>query len=98
MGKFTIFGLIALAATGAAFADEPIRVTGCVEQGVEAGCLVLRAAAGKLYNITAAKPAPAPGAYGEVAGTLKSDAMSICMQGAVVDPATWTAKEGSCPK
>jgi hypothetical protein len=98
MDKSAIVAVLALAAASPAFADQPIRVVGCVEAGVEAGCLVLRAADGKVYNVTAAKPAPAIGAFGEIAGTIKDDAMSICMQGPIVSPAAWTAKQGACPK
>jgi len=98
MGKSAVFGLLALAAASPAFAGQPIRVEGCVEAGVEAGCLVLRATDGKVYNVTAAKPAPAIGAFGEIAGSIKDDAMSICMQGPIVSPAAWTAKHGACPK
>ena len=98
MGKSAVVALLALAAASPAFADEPIRVEGCVAAGVESGCLVLRAADGKVYNVTAAKPKPAIGAYGEIVGAIKSDAMSFCMQGPIVDPAAWTAKAGACPK
>jgi hypothetical protein len=98
MDKSAIVAVLALAAGSPAFADQPIRVEGCVEAGVEAGCLVLRATDGKVYNVTAAKPAPAIGAYGEIVGAIKDDAMSICMQGSIVSPAAWTAKQGACPK
>jgi hypothetical protein len=98
MDKSAIIAVLALAAGSPAFADQPIRVEGCVEAGVESGCLVLRAADGKVYNVTAARPAPAVGAFGEIAGTIKRDAMSICMQGLIVSPAAWTAKQGACPK
>jgi hypothetical protein len=98
MGKSAIIALLALAAASPAFADQPIRVEGCVEAGVESGCLVLRATDGEVYNVTAAKPTPAIGVYGEIVGTIESDAMSFCMQGPIVSPATWTAKQGACPK
>jgi hypothetical protein len=98
MRKFVAAGLCSLAMITTALADEPIKVTGCAAKGVEAGCLLLRTVTGKTYNITAAKPAPTPGTYGEVAGTLKSGAITTCMQGAVIDPATWTQKGKLCPK
>jgi hypothetical protein len=98
MRRFVVAGLCSLAFLTAALADEPIKVTGCTAKGVEAGCMLLRTGTGKTYNITAAKPVPTPGAYGEVDGTLKSGAMTLCMQGAVIDPATWTQKGKLCPK
>jgi hypothetical protein len=98
IGKFSMIGLCSLAFTTTALADEPIKVTGCVAAGVEAGCLVLRTITSKTYNISAAKPTPTPGSYGEVAGTLKSGAITTCMQGEVIDPAVWTLKGKSCPK
>lgn len=99
MRKLLIAGLFSLTLMPAAvLADEPIKVTGCVAKGVEAGCLLLRTLTGKAYNITAAKPTPTPGTYGEVDGVLKSGVLTTCMQGAVIDPANWTLKGKLCPK
>jgi hypothetical protein len=103
MQKFLVAGLFSLAlvapsAVTSSLADEPIKVTGCVAAGVEAKCLVLRTTAGKTYDITAAKPAPTPGAYGDVDGTLKTDGVTTCQQGPAINPATWTEKGKVCPK
>jgi hypothetical protein len=103
MQKCLVAGLLSLASVAAAFvtpsfADEPIKVTGCVAPGVEAGCLVLRTTAGKTYDITAAKPAPAPSSYGDVDGTLKTQGVTTCQQGPAINPATWTEKSKVCPK
>jgi hypothetical protein len=103
MQKLLVAGWLALAFVAPAFvtpsvADEPIKVTGCVAPGVEAKCLVLRTATGKTYDITAAKPAPAPGSYGDVDGTLKSEGVTSCQQGPAINPATWTEKGKVCPK
>ena len=103
MPKLLVAGLFALAFVTPAFvtpslADEPIKVTGCVAPGVEAGCLVLRTITGKTYDITAAKPAPTPGSYGEVDGTLKTGGVTTCQQGPAINPATWTEKGKVCPK
>ena len=108
MQKLLVAGSLALAFVAPAFvtpafvtpslADEPIKVTGCVAPGVEAKCLVLRTATGKTYDITAAKPAPTPGTYGNVDGTLKTEGVTTCQQGPAINPATWTEKGKVCPK
>lgn len=103
MPKLLVAGLLSLAFVTPAFvtpsvADEPIKVTGCVAAGVEAKCLVLQTTTGKTYDITAAKPAPAPGTFGDVDGTLKTDAVTTCQQGPAISPATWTEKAKVCPK
>ena len=103
MPKLLVAGLLSLALVAPALvtpslADEPIKVTGCVSAGVEAGCLVLRTTAGKTYDVTAAKPAPTPGAYGDVDGTLKTGGVTTCQQGPAISPATWTEKSKVCPK
>jgi hypothetical protein len=103
MQKLLVAGSLALACVAPVFvtpslADEPIKVTGCVAPGVEAKCLVLRTIAGKTYDITAAKPAPTPGSYGDIDGTLKTDGVTTCQQGPAINPATWTEKGKVCPK
>jgi hypothetical protein len=103
MQRLLVAGLLASAFATSAFvtpcvADEPIKVTGCVAPGVEAKCLVLRTVTGKTYDITAAKPAPAPGTYGDVDGSLKTEGVTTCQQGPAINPATWTEKGKVCPK
>jgi len=86
-----IFAMLTLSAVA-----EDIKVSGCAAVGVEANCLVLKAD-GKTYDITAAQPAPTPGTYGTITGTL-TDKVSTCQQGVVVDPATWEVEPGKqCP-
>lgn len=76
---------------------EEITVSGCVAAGVEASCIILKAAGGKTYDISAAQPAPVPGTYGTLKGTV-TDNMSVCQQGPVVDPAEWQVQPGkACP-
>lgn len=60
-------------------------------------CIVLKAVDGRVYNISAAKPSPTLGAYGQIKGVLKSRAVSTCMQGQVIDPAAWTETGQKCP-
>jgi hypothetical protein len=103
MQKLLVAGLLSLVFVTPAFvtptfADEPIKVTGCVAAGVEAKCLVLRTITGKTYYISAAKPAPAPGTYGDIDGTLKTEGVTTCQQGPAINPATWTEKGKVCPK
>jgi len=88
---------LSLSFASACFADEPITVTGCAAKGVEGGCIVLQTVTGKTYNISAARPVPMFGTYGEIKGTLKSGVVTTCMQGEVIDPATWTEQGKSCP-
>jgi hypothetical protein len=88
------FGLIAAAAMPA-FAEE-ITVSGCAAAGVEANCIILKDR-DKTYDISAAQPAPFPGTYGTVKGTL-TDRASACQQGMVIEPATWEVETGKpCP-
>jgi hypothetical protein len=75
---------------------EDITVTGCATVGVEANCIILKDG-DKTYDISAAQPAPFPGTYGTVKGTV-TDKLSTCQQGQVVDPATWEVETGKqCP-
>ncbi len=92
-------GLVALAILAAPVASraEEVKVSGCPEVGVEAGCIVLKGDDGKLYNVTAAKPKPEPGVAGMVTGTVSQGA-SLCMQGILLSPATWQPTPGAeCP-
>lgn len=87
-------GILATMALSAA--AEDVTVTGCAAAGVEASCIVLKAD-GKTYDITAAQPAPFPGTYGTITGTV-TDKVSTCQQGVVVDPAVWQVETGKqCP-
>jgi hypothetical protein len=98
MQKLLVAGLFSLAFLTPALAAEPIKVTGCVAKGVEAGCLVLRTNTFQTYSVSAAKPKPTPGTYGEVIGMINLGAITTCMQGEVIDPAKWIEKGKSCPK
>jgi hypothetical protein len=61
---------------------ELVTVRGRVEEGVEAGCVVLRADAGTTYLLIGADPAVAtPGARVEVEGDLRIDLLTTCQQG-----------------
>jgi hypothetical protein len=94
--KRSLILLLGLIVTAAPALAEEITASGCAAAGVEASCIVLKSG-DKIYDITAAQPAPFPGTYGTVKGTL-TDRVSTCQQGQVVDPATWHVETGKpCP-
>jgi hypothetical protein len=87
---------VVMAAMAAPALAEEITVSGCAAAGVEANCIILRTG-DKTYDITAAQPAPVPGTYGTVKGTL-TDKLSACQQGPAIDPAAWEVETGrQCP-
>ncbi len=97
MKAFCLASVLSMFFGTACLADQPIAVSGCAVKGVEAGCIILETVTGPSYVISTAKPTPTLGRYGQIKGTLKSDVMSFCMQGAVIDPAEWTETGKSCP-
>jgi hypothetical protein len=91
-----LFAFSVLTAPAASRAEE-VTVSGCPEPGVEAGCIVLMAENGTLYNVSAAEPKPEIGVVGTATGMV-SQAASLCMQGIVLKPATWAPTPGAaCP-
>ena len=87
MRTFFVVVLMAFAAAAPAAAGE-VAVTGCIEPGVEAGCIVIRTEQG-VYNVTRAKPQPLVGQFGSVTGT-PSAGIDFCQQGIILDPARFT--------
>ncbi len=83
-----------------AIAEKPpakvIEATGCVEKGVEAGCLMLVTADGTKYNIFA-DPRPALGTWISIRGT-RHDGPTICMEGTPVRVQSWKKRADRCPK
>ena len=78
---------------------EAVKGSGCVESGVEAGCLVLIdfAHSKKLYSLHfSSGKKPGPGTAISFEGT-KLDA-DICMQGTPVAVSEWTELKTKCPK
>jgi hypothetical protein len=77
---------------------EAVNGSGCVESGVEAGCLVLKGFKdAKLYSLhfpSGKKPDPSSAISFE--GT-KLD-VDICMQGTPVAVSKWTTLKMKCPK
>ena len=65
---------------------------GCVERGVEAGCLVVKdRSSGNLYRIVIKGLLPKPGDGIEFTG-VPDDGVSFCMQGIPLDVITWVKK------
>jgi hypothetical protein len=68
--------------TGTPPAGQPVTVRGRVEEGVEPGCVVLRADDRTTYLLIGSDPAVAvPGARVEVVGDLRTDIFTTCQQG-----------------
>jgi hypothetical protein len=97
MKAFYLASALSIFFATACLADEPIVVSGCPVPGVEGGCILLKTANGVGYNISAAKPTPTFGTYGQIKGILKSRAVSTCMQGQIISPAAWTQTGQRCP-
>jgi hypothetical protein len=66
---------------------EQVTVSGCVEAGVESGCLMI-SSGGRTYDVTSTTPAPVAGTYGTASGTV-FDGATTCMQGTPLSPAKW---------
>ncbi len=63
---------------------DPIEVVGVVEAGVESGCTVLRTENG-VYQLTgSADPLIRPGARLRVKGWARSDVVTTCQQGTLL--------------
>jgi protocatechuate 3,4-dioxygenase beta subunit len=72
---------------------KKVQGAGCVEAGVEAGCLVVKdLRSGKVYNILVKDPRPHVGEGIEFAGTI-FDGVTMCMQGTAVEVTSWEHKD-----
>ncbi|HLJ25956.1 MAG TPA: hypothetical protein VKY85_04545 [Candidatus Angelobacter sp.] len=77
--------------------SEDLTGSGCVESGVETGCLVLKDARTKiLYNLFFKGKKPAMGSAIRFTGS-KHDGPTTCMQGEAVDVKEWIALKMKCP-
>jgi hypothetical protein len=99
MAAITFAGAALIAGAGRAQESGKVRAEGCVEPGVEAGCLVVKdVKSGKLYNVMIKKPRPEIGAGIEFTGVLH-DGLTVCMQGIAVEVTTWAPKNSlNCAK
>jgi hypothetical protein len=76
---------------------QVISGSGCVEAGVEAGCLVLKDTKTKtLYNLFFSGRGPAPGAAIQFTGAANGG-VNVCMQGKPVDVKKWAQLKMPCP-
>ena len=76
---------------------ERVAITGCPYPGVTANCLMIKAANGAVYNISAILPRPRQsGRMIRVRGAV-TDKMSVCGEGVVLDRIRWTHTRQRCP-
>jgi len=89
-----------IGATPSVLADDrglTIETSGCVEHGVEAGCLVLKTAEGDSYTLfIQGSKKPEPTMAITIRGT-KHAGPTMCMQGTPVDVESWTQIPQQCP-
>jgi hypothetical protein len=72
---------------------DQVRAEGCVEAGVEAGCLIVKdVKSGRLYNVLIKGTRPQVGKGIDFVG-VPHDGPTICMQGIAVDVVNWAPKE-----
>jgi len=92
--------LVVAATAGSAQENQANRVTvvGCPTPGVTATCLMIQGPDGQVYNITAANPRPMPGDRVIRLTGRKTDRLSMCLQGIVLDDIKWSSTEQKCPK
>ena len=89
--------LTSFAASAEVRRQERVTIAGCPYAGVTANCLMIKAANGPAYNITAIQPRPrSSGRVIRVRGTV-TDKMSICGEGVVLDRIRWTRTRQLCP-
>jgi hypothetical protein len=74
---------------------KAIYAGGCVQAGVEAGCLVLKSRGDKVYTLLIKGKKPAIGSAIRFTGTLH-DGPTTCMQGEAVDVKQWTPIKMKC--
>jgi hypothetical protein len=76
-------------------APEPkeVHAQGCVQAGVEAGCLMVKdMRGGRLYNLLIKGPRPAIGDGIEFAGK-PYNGLTACMQGVALEVTSWARKD-----
>jgi|HubBroStandDraft_1064217.scaffolds.fasta_scaffold04372_1 hypothetical protein len=74
-------------------APVPVRGQGCVANGVEAGCLVVRdQGSGTLYNLLISGARPKVGEGIEFTGS-PHDGPTSCMQGTPIDVSSWSEND-----
>jgi hypothetical protein len=77
---------------------DRVTVTGCPYRGVTAGCLLIRARDGSVYNISSVSPRPREsGRMIRLHGAVTERA-SMCAVGVVLERIRWTRTRQRCPK
>ena len=94
--------LFVLTASSAIHAEpkrgERVTVTSCPYAGVTAGCLMIRAPDGTVYNISAASPRPRTGIRAIRVRGVVTDKASVCGEGIVLERIRWIRTRQRCPK
>jgi hypothetical protein len=103
MRKWRAFAVAVLTSSAgmvpAQAAAQTVRVLGCVRQGVEMGCLIIKdRKTGKTYQINAASPKPDPGQNLAVMLTGKvAPGADFCQQGLILTAIAWNYTKMRCP-
>jgi hypothetical protein len=92
------FLLLSFAGAPSPAAAQTVNVLGCVEPGVEIGCLIITdLKTNKNYNVGSANPRPDPARNlvirlkGQISG-----GVSFCQQGTILNEITWSYTKRSC--
>ena len=84
-------------AQGGKGGGNTVSVTGCPTQGT-ANCLVIKGQDGSSYDISSAKPRPKPNYLVIRLTGRKTDRVSMCNAGTVLDQIKWSYTRQKCPK
>jgi hypothetical protein len=91
--------LAALAAPQERPKPREVDVAGCVQAGVEAGCVMLVTTDGHKYHLLADKEKlPGLGSFVQVKGTAGADVISFCMEGEPLQVKEVRLLEKKCPR
>ena len=89
--------MLPAAFSAAALAQEKVVASGCPAPGTESGCLVLRSADGRVYDLAGARQRPPLNGRGiRITGT-RAGRFSYCQQGEPLAEVTWEPTGTLCP-
>jgi hypothetical protein len=93
LAAMVLTGAAVTSGAGQAPESKEVRAQGCVEQGIETRCLIVKdVKSGKLYNVFIKEPRPAVG-YGIEFTAVPYDGVTYCMQGIAVQVIGWKRKD-----